>query len=73
MIVLGDQVRDGMTGLVGAVIAKSQHLYGPEQVCIQPHLGKDGTWQDAQWVDENRVTIIDSMKKKRPRQKRIGS
>lgn len=58
---LGDKAKCKITGMVGIVIATSQHLYGCDRVGIQPAAGKDQKLPDSVWGD---IDSFDIVKKK---------
>lgn len=59
MIVLGDIVKDKITGFEGVVIAKTEWLYGCIRIGIQSRsISKEGTIPEAQWIDIAQAEII---------------
>ncbi len=59
-ILLGQRVRDKVTGLEGVVIARVEHLTGCDTVAIHPGLDKDGKVMDPHWCDFTRCEVIDA-------------
>jgi hypothetical protein len=59
MIKLGSKVRDVVTGFEGIAVAKVEYLTGCTQYGIAPRIDKDGKPQDAIYVDEARLEIVD--------------
>lgn len=57
MIVLGDKVRDSITGFAGVVVGYVHYITGCNQALIQPAAGKDGTFKDSVWLDEQRLVV----------------
>lgn len=58
MIVLGDKVKDNITGFEGIAIAKCEYLNGCISIEVKPtKLDEDGEMLKAQWIDEQRLTV----------------
>jgi hypothetical protein len=59
-IKLGSKVQDIYTGFEGLAIAKTEWLYGCNNIGIQPlELDKDGNIGEILWFDEQRVEVIE--------------
>ena len=56
---LGKLGRDKVTGFEGVITAVAKHLYGCDSYLLTPKIGKDGKREDAYWMDEGRVEIVD--------------
>ena len=54
---LGRRAIDKITGFSGVIESVCFDLYGCVQACIKPPLDKDGKFQDAGWLDIQRLTI----------------
>lgn len=52
---LGVEVTDRVTGFLGRIVGRAQHLSGCNTYGVQPPLGKDGTLQQPVWFDEPRL------------------
>jgi hypothetical protein len=57
---LGDRVRDRITGFVGIVVGRSNHISGCDTMGIQPEALKDGAPQEVRWFDDLRVDLVDA-------------
>lgn len=57
---LGSRVRDTLTGFEGYATAYVIHLYGCARIAIQPDLDKDGKMVDAEWIDIQRVEVVEA-------------
>jgi hypothetical protein len=60
---LGKTVRDRVTGYQGAVISISFDLFGCVQAIVKPPMNKDGKVEDGQWLDVNRLEVVDEKRK----------
>ena len=56
--ILGNNVKDKVTGLKGVAICVSFDLYGCIQVAINPGLDKDGKPRDSGWYDISRLDVV---------------
>jgi len=61
-VVLGQSVKDIITGFSGVVTGRVEYITGCNQVLVAPKVGKDGAHVDSYWIDEQRVEVL---KKKR--------
>lgn len=57
-VMVGDRVRDPVSGLVGIVQSRTQWLYGCVRLGIQPIGSKDGKPFETFIVDEPQVEVI---------------
>ena len=57
---LGSKVKDKITGFTGIITGKAEYLTGCNQYVVQPQCSKDnkGSYPEAQWFDEGRLTFI---------------
>lgn len=56
---IGDRVELVVSGLVGIVVSRSQHLRGCDRIGVQPEgLTKDSKPHDTYWFDEGDATIL---------------
>lgn len=55
-IQMGDTVADSITGYSGVVTGRCEYITGCSQILVQPAV-KDGAWQDAKWLDVDRLTV----------------
>lgn len=62
MIELGSRVRDLITGFEGAVIGRTEWLYGCARIVVEGLELKDGKPHDPQWFDEQRVEELEQGK-----------
>lgn len=59
-IQLGSKVRDMISGFSGVAVAQSVYLYGCERILIEPdRLDEKGSMIESQWVDEQRVELVE--------------
>lgn len=59
MVELGDRVRDIVTGMQGVAIGITKWITGCDTVTFQPSLKADGSKPDTEFVDINRLVIIE--------------
>ena len=60
MIALGSRVRDIITGVKGVAIGRTEWLYGCTRIAVEHmDLDKDGKTKEANWLDEQRIELID--------------
>lgn len=57
-VLLGQAVKDIITGFSGVVTGRVEYLTGCNQVLVAPKVGKEGGWVDACWLDEQRVKVL---------------
>lgn len=62
---LGDVVEDQVTGLVGMVVSRVEHLNGCIRFEVQPKVLKDGKPVDSSWVDIDQAKLVSATKKKK--------
>lgn len=55
---LGDRVKDKITGVVGIIVSRTQHLYGCTRYWVQPEAVKDGKPVEGAWYDEPGLSMI---------------
>ena len=46
---LGDKAKDSVSGFTGTITAKIEYLNGTTQFMLQPPVGKDNKFLEAQW------------------------
>jgi len=60
MIVVGQKVKDKISGFAGIVIARTEYLYASPRVWIQPEgIGDSGAPKDSLWFDEAQVDPLE--------------
>ena len=65
MIKLGSHVRDMYTGFEGTATGRTEWLYGCARIAIEPRtLDKDGKVREVEWVDEQRVQVVEETEAK---------
>lgn len=69
---LGQKVRDKLTGLEGAAIARTEWLYGCVRIVIQPFGEKDGKPFETFVVDEPQCELVKAEKAKGSKESRHG-
>lgn len=57
-IVMGQKVRDELTGYTGIVTGRAEYLTGCERVLVQPTFCKDGDLVEGAWIDIDRVVPV---------------
>ena len=57
MIILGQEVKDIVTGLKGIAVARNCWLNGCVRIGIQAKVNKDGKVPDVDWADEKQVEV----------------
>lgn len=55
---LGTTMKDQITGFKGVVVGYCQYITGCHQVLLVPKVGKDGSYVDSCWFDEQRCTQV---------------
>jgi hypothetical protein len=58
MVALGNKVRDSITGFEGIVIGRTEWLYGCTRLGVEPQKLHEGKPVEAQWFDEQRLTVL---------------
>mgnify|MGYP001560420616 CR=1 FL=1 len=56
---LGARVKDRVTGLIGIVLSRAEHLFGCARYWVQPQELKDGKPVDGMWIDEDALEVIE--------------
>lgn len=56
---LGVKVSDKVTGFKGVVTGYVQYLSGCNQALVLPPVKADGSYADGQWLDVQRLTVLD--------------
>lgn len=54
----GDRVKDRVTGFVGVVVSRADHISGCDTYGLQPEQLKDGAPQKCEWFDEPRLEFV---------------
>jgi len=57
-IPLGSKVKDNVTGLTGIVTGRTEYINGCVQYIVKPPMGKNGKVPDAEYVDEEQLSIL---------------
>jgi len=55
---LGERVRDTVTGIVGVAVGRCEHLNGSPRVQIQPPPDSNGCRQEPYWTDEDGIDLV---------------
>jgi hypothetical protein len=72
MIVLGEKVKDSLTGFEGVATARTEYLYGCVRICVESlELDKDGDPKEV-WFDEQRLVELAKMAKMAKSVAKIG-
>ena len=72
MIILGQEVKDVITGLKGTAVARNCWLNGCVRIGIQAKVNKDGKVPDVEWADEKQVSVLNKGKIKQTRHNPAG-
>ena len=56
---MGQKVKDVITGFSGVVTGKAQYITGCQQVLVVPPVKSDGDSVSGQWLDEDRLEVVD--------------
>ncbi len=59
-IVLGNKVKDIVTGFTGIAISKAEYLNGCVRYCVQPLVDKEGKYLKGEYIDEGQLVIVDN-------------
>ena len=59
VIKLGQTVEDRITGFKGIVTGRVEYITGCNQVLLVPRVNSEGARIEAEWFDEERVTVLD--------------
>ncbi len=55
---LGSVVRDDITGLKGISTGRCEYINGCVQFLVAPAVDEKGAYQEAHWVDDQRLELI---------------
>lgn len=61
MIKLGHRVKDVITGLEGVATGRCTYINGCIQILIRPQGLHEGKPIDGQWVDEQRIKVVEEL------------
>lgn len=59
MITLGQKVQDVVTGFEGIATARVEYLNGCVQYCVKPRVDGSGKTQDAEYIDQQQLVVVD--------------
>lgn len=57
-ILLGQRVRDKVTGFEGVATAKVIYLNGCIQFCVKPMVDKNGKMVEGEYIDDSQLVVI---------------
>jgi len=57
-IMVGDTVKDTVSGIVGVVVSKCEHLRGTTQLAVQPAATDACPVPDSRWFEEGRCELV---------------
>ncbi len=63
-IEIGRKVKDKITGFSGVATGRVEYLTGCNQILVQPPVGKDGSYRDSLWIDEQKLDVVGTTKVK---------
>lgn len=63
MIELGTTVKDVITGFEGVVVGRTEWLNGCVRYGVQSRELKDGVPKEAQWLDEEQLSVVKNRKR----------
>lgn len=56
-IVLGNQVKDIVTGFEGIAVTRVEYLNGCVQYCVKGKMGKDGKVPEGEYIDQQQLIV----------------
>ncbi len=59
-IMLGDRVKDRITGFTGIAVSSTEYLNGCIRIAVDPPVDKDGKSVDQQWFDHQQMNIVEA-------------
>ena len=59
-IILGNKVRDKITGFEGIASAKIEYINGCIQFCVKPKIKEEGIMLDGEYIDIDQLEVIDN-------------
>lgn len=70
----GDKVKDFVSGFKGTITGRAEYMTGCRQYVVAPPVGKDGTFREGIWIDEDRLKVVSKKRtvKKKTKKKRVG-
>lgn len=71
-IELGVKVRSSITGFLGIVTSRAEHLNGCNRYWVQPKIDKDGKQPDGVWMDEGELIVLSKTRLTPKNQERGG-
>lgn len=60
MASVGDKVKDGISGLEGVILARTEWLYGCVRLTVQPYGEKDGKPFETFVIDEPQAILVEA-------------
>ena len=54
---------DNITGFTGVAVGYCTYISGCNQILLSPKVGKDGTYKEGMWIDEQRITFAKKVKR----------
>ena len=57
-VVLGNKVKDIITGFEGIATSKVEFLNGCIQYCVKPIIGTDGKMPEGEYIDQQQLVVI---------------
>lgn len=57
-IALGSKVRDSITGFTGRATSRVEYITGCVQYGVLPEVKADGSYPNAEYIDEQRLTVV---------------
>lgn len=57
-LILGQEVRDKVTGFKGIITGLVSYLTGCHQALVQPRVKETGDFVDSHWFDTDRIEVV---------------
>jgi hypothetical protein len=69
---LGDRVKDYVSGMVGVITSRGEHLFGCNRYWVEPQELKDGKPVEGKWFDEESIELVEAGVIKRTEYARVA-
>lgn len=57
--ILGNRIKDAVTGFTGIAVARIEYINGCVQYGIKPNVDKDGKMQEVHYIDQEQLRFVD--------------
>lgn len=65
MVLLGDEVKDMVSGFTGIAVCRHTYLQGCDRISVQRSVGKDGSLKESMAFDEPQLVVLKAQKVER--------